>query len=213
MRKKKIRGHKRRWKRIEQWRQYNLDMNLAEYLLNVDDRFYAKIRVHPWSGFLLTNSIISEPRGKTRRKIFNALLDIYEDWKFKLEKQGIPFYLKIWLYEHRFSFSQVVCATGDNIDFYATTFSKSEIVNNKNDVDGSPQCYNWEHRLDEDHYDSSDIGEPFMYESKDAYDYEVKRLEKLLKKPHRKSIFNDTVGDERVVYSFKRGNIWLGECK
>ncbi|MBE0640389.1 MAG: hypothetical protein IH599_00025, partial [Bacteroidales bacterium] len=126
MRKKKIRGHKRRWKEIENWRLDNLDLNLTDYLLNERDRYYAKIRVHPWSGLSLTNSMTPEPTRKTKQKILKGLLDIYEDWKNQLDKLGQPYYLKIWLFEPRFSQSQVVCAIGNNVDFYENTFFKPE---------------------------------------------------------------------------------------
>jgi len=49
MRQKKIRGHNRRHKQIDKWRLDNLSLDLTDYLVNQRDRYYAKIRVQPWS--------------------------------------------------------------------------------------------------------------------------------------------------------------------
>ena len=88
MRQKKIRGHNRRHRQIDNWRLDNLSLDLTDYLLNERDRYYAKIRVHPWSGFSLTNSVTPQPTGKTKQKILNGLLDIYENWKTQLDSYG-----------------------------------------------------------------------------------------------------------------------------
>src|SRR4051812_38389727 len=126
VRQKKIRGHKRRNKHIDNWRLENLSFNLKDYLLNECERYYAKIRVHPWSGLSLTSSVTPEPTGKTKQKMLLGLLDIYEYWKNQLDKLGQSYYLKIWLFEPRFSQSQVVCAIGENVDFYENTFYKPD---------------------------------------------------------------------------------------
>lgn len=218
MRKKKIRGNKRRWKEIENWRLDNIDLNLTDYLLNERDRYYAKIRVHPWSGLSLTNSITPEPTRKTKQKMLNGFLDIYEDWKSQLDKLGQPYYLKIWLFEPRFSQSQVVCAIGDNVDFYENTFfkpEKSKILNadNYGKLKGRLESFNWDYRLDEDHYDNTEVGEPEIYASRQDYEDTKKWFSKLLKKPHRTNKFIEPIGDITESYSFKRGDIWLGGQK
>lgn len=216
VREKKIRGHKRRWKEIEYWRLDNLDLNLTDYLLNERDRYYAKIRVHPWSGLSLTNSITPDPTRKTKQKILNGLLDIYEDWKSQLDKLGQPYYLKVWLFEPRFSHSQVVCAFGDNVHFYENTFFKpevSKVLNSDNygRLKGRLESFNWDYRLDEDHYDNTEVGEPEIYASIQDYEYTKKWFAKLLKKPHRTNMLKEPIGDAIEFYSFKRGDIWLGE--
>ncbi|UJP64743.1 hypothetical protein [Mongoliitalea daihaiensis] len=218
MRKKKIRGHKRRWKEIESWRLDNLDLNLTDYLLNERDRYYAKIRVHPWSGLSLTNSMTPEPTRKTKQKILKGLLDIYEAWKSQLDKLGQPYYLKIWLFEPRFSQSQVVCAIGDNVDFYENTFfnpEKSKVLNEDNygELQGRLESFIWEYRLDEDHYDNTEVGEPEIYASRQDYEDIKIWFAKLLKKPHRTSKFKEPIGDITESFSFKRGDIWLGGQK
>jgi hypothetical protein len=215
MRLKKIRGHKRRWKEIENWRIENLDLKLTDYLLNERDRYYAKIRVHPWSGLSITNSVTPEPTGMTKQKMLIGLLDIYEDWKNQLDKLGQPYYLKIWLFEPRFSQSQVVCAIGDSIDFYINTFFKPEMgkelnIDTYRKLKARLEKLNWDYRLDEDYYDNTEVGEPEIYASRQDYEETKKWFAKLLKKPHRNCKFEEPIGETTESYLFKRGDLWLG---
>ncbi|MGE0078107.1 MAG: hypothetical protein AB7S48_09625 [Bacteroidales bacterium] len=218
MRQKKIRGHKRRWKEIENWRLDNLDLNLTDYLLNEKDRYYAKIRIHPWSGLSMINSVIPEPKAKTKQKMLNGLLDIYEDWKNQLDKMGQPYYLKVWLFEPRFSQSQVVCAIGDSIDFYENNFFKPQvdreiITDNYRKLKDRLDKLNWDYRLDEDYYENTEVGEPENYASRQDYEETKKWFQKLLKKPHRTYKFEEPIGETTESYSFKRGDLWLGGQK
>ena len=218
MRQKKIRGHNRRHKQLDNWRLDNLSLDLTDYLLNERDRYYAKIRVHPWSGLSLTNSLTPQPTGKTKQKMLNGLLDIYEDWKAQLDKLGQPYYLKVWLFEPRFSQSQVVCAIGDNVDFYENTFHKPDTnkaiqLDNYGTLKTKLSKLNWDYRLDEDHYYNTEVGEPENYASRRDYEDTVKWFDKLLKKPHRTYKFKEPIGEATESYSFKRGDIWLGEQK
>lgn len=215
MRQKKIRGHNRRHKQIDIWRLDNLSLDLNNYLLNERDIYYTKIRVHPWSGLSLTNSVTPEPTGKTKQKMLNGLLDIYEDWKKQLDKLGQPYYLKVWLFEPRFSQSQVVCAIGDNVDFYENSFYKPDTnktiqLDNYGSLKTKLSKLNWDYRLDEDHYDNTEVGEPEIYGSRQDYEYTLKWFGKLLKKPHRTDKYKEPIGKTIESYSFKRGDIWLG---
>ncbi|RXR18882.1 hypothetical protein [Flavobacterium stagni] len=218
MRQKKIRGHKRRHKQIDNWRLDNLSLDLTDYLLNERDRYYAKIRVHPWSGISLTNSITPQPKGKTKQKMLNGLLDIYENWKTQLDKLGKPYYLKVWLFEPRFSQSQVVCAIGDNVGFYENTFYKPDSdktiqLDRYGTLKTKLSNLNWDYSLDEDHYDNTLVGEPEIYVSRQDYEETVKWFDKLLKKPHRTQKFKEPIGETTELYSFKRGDVWLGGQK
>ncbi len=218
MRKKKIRGHNRLHKQIDNWRLDNLSLDLNDYLLNERDRYYAKIRVHPWSGISVTNSVTPEPTRKTQQKILNGLLDIYGDWKNQLDKLGQPYYLKVWLFEPRFSQSQVVCAIGDNVDFYENTFYKPETnkiiqLDKYGSIKTKLSKLNWEYRLDEDQYYNNEVGEAEIYASRQDYEETKMWFNKLLKKPHRIHKFIEPIGDTTESYSFKRGEIWLGGQK
>lgn len=165
----------------------------------------------------MTNSVTSEPTGKTKQKILNGLLDIYEDWKTKLDKLGQPYYLKVWLFEPRFSQSQIVCAIGDNVDFYENTFYKPDTNKNILDNYGSLKTriskLNWDYRLDEDDYYNTEVGEPEIYASRQDWEDKKKWFDKLLKKPHRTYKFKEPIGETTESYSFKRGDIWLGGQK
>lgn len=214
MRTKKIRGHKRRWKDIDPWlKTYkNLDLDyLKEY-----QRDYAKIRVHPWSGISLTNSQIPEPSGETKIKILSGLIDIYEAWKNQLDKLGENYYLKIWLFEPRFSNSQVVCAIGESIDFYENIFFKPDYskelrTKNYGRLQKEVSGFKWEYRLDEDHFDKSDLGIPELYANVEDYEADKRQYEKLLKKPHRTTKFKEPIGEATESHAIKKGDVWLGE--
>ena len=215
MRQKKIRGHSRRQKQIDIWRLDNLSLDLNDYLLNERDRYYTKIRIHPWSGISLTKSVTPEPTGKTKQKMLNGLIDIYEYWENQLNKLEQPYYLKIWLFDPRFSQSQVVCAIGDNVDFYENAFYKPEInktiqLDNFGSLKTKLSKLNWDYRIDEDHYDNNYVGEPEFYASRQDYEETKMWFDKLLKKPHRTHKFKEPIGAITESYLFKSGEIWLG---
>ncbi|MEL1246235.1 hypothetical protein AAEO56_18315 [Flavobacterium sp. DGU11] len=210
---KKIRGHKRRLKQIEYWKQFHLSTNLNEILYKWQDH-YAKIRIYPWNGFTTGNSHVPEPRGKTREAMLNGLFDIYENWKMQLDKMGEPYYLKIWLYEPNFSKSEVVCAIRDKLHKYDNTFLEAE--NNavlKTEPYGSArfkiEAMEWEHNIEEEHH-TNFVGEPGDYASLDDFNASRQFLKQMLKKPHRTTIYEEPIGDITEFYSFKRGNVWIG---
>ncbi|MEZ5008691.1 MAG: hypothetical protein R2753_11130 [Chitinophagales bacterium] len=214
MRIKKIRGHRRRWKAIDDWvAAYKvLDMDY----LKSRQRDYAKIRVHPWSSISMLNSEISSPKGATKRRILNGLIEIYDAWKNELDQLGAPYYLKIWLYEPRFINAQVVCAIGDCLDFYTNTFFKPDDSKKFNPKIYGPleeevSKFKWEYRLDEDHFDNETVGSPEMYETMKDYKSHKNWFEKKLTKPHRLMKLEEPIGEINEYYSFKRGAVWLGE--
>jgi hypothetical protein len=217
MRIRKIRGHKRRWKQIESWKNSNLNLDL--HYIKEYERNYTKIRIHPWSGLSLKNSIYPEPKRQTKLKMLNGLFDIYDQWKNQLDKLGKPYYLKIWLYDNRFSMSQIVCAIGEYVDFYAKTFNKSEkeeqINPNKYKVQLQPriELFHWESHLDEDHFDNTDLGQPEDYETIEEYLESKIWFKKLMKKPHKTVKFKEPIGDATESYSFEKGKIWIGKKK
>lgn len=214
MKTKKIRGHKRRWNDIDHWVETYKNLNL-DYLKEYQ-RDYAKIRVHPWSGISLTNSQTPEPKRRTKTKILNGLFEIYDSWKSELDKLGENYYLKIWLFEPRFANSQVVCAIGDYLDFYENTFyipdeSKKLTPENYGQLKNEIGNFNWEYRLDEDHFDNSEPGDPEQYATLADYEEDKRWFEKMLKKPHRTTKFKEPIGEATESYSFKKGDVWLGE--
>lgn len=208
-RKKKIRGHRKRQKQIELWKDKNILFNLTDYFLNGRrNYYYAKI---PWNYSSITNSNIPEPKGKTKQLLFAALLDIYDAWKVQLERLGEPYYLKIWLYEPRFSQSEVVCATGGRIEYYQNMFygpEKGKYINGPGHKNA--EQLNWECYIDEDHYDLNFIGNPEDYASLRDYKESEQWFSRLLKKPHRITHYENPDNSILKLYSFKRGNVWVG---
>lgn len=214
MKTKKIRGHKRRWKDIDEWvsnyKYLDLD-DLMEY-----ERDFAKIRVHPWSGISVTNSKTPEPTRETKKRILQGLIDIYEEWKSILDKTEQTYYLKIWLFEPRFSHSQVVCAIGEKIDYYNTLFCKPDNLNQF-----KPESYgriasqltefNWDFRLDEYQLDCSELGSPEEYESQTDYEEYKKWYQQIMRKPHRTIEYKDSLGETIESYLFRMGGVWLGQ--
>lgn len=218
MRQRKIRGQRRRQKSIDRWVRDTMSFGLVNYLISERDRCDAKIEVHPWSGISLTKGAIPEPIGKTKQKMLDGLLDIYECWKTQLDTLNQPYYLKLWLFEPRFSRSQVVCAIGDSLHFYDHTFFKPEVAKsllpaNYGNLKARLEKLRWEYYLDEDDYDNSTVGEPEQYASQQDFEYTQEWFNNLLKKPHRKVVFSEPIGDITESYSFKRGDVWVGEKK
>jgi len=213
MKAKKIRGHKRRWKDIDHWIQANKEIDL-DSLTNYQHN-YIKIRVYPWSEMTDINGQLPEPNGITKAKILNGLIEIYDMWKTEIEKLGEPYYLKIWLFEPRFSKSQVVCAIGEWLDFYESTFFKPEkskefSAENYGVLTSKIKEFNWEYRYDEEHLNNIEPGSPEDYTSLDGYEERKKWFDKMLKKPHRITDFKEPIGGATESYSFKKGNVWLG---
>ncbi|GAB3230108.1 hypothetical protein J0A67_16260 [Algoriphagus aestuariicola] len=212
MRQQKIRGHRRRHKHIEEWRLKNLDLRLD--LIQKYNGDHIDIVVHPWCDISIIDSAIPEPKGKTKYLMLSGLIDIYDSWKKQLDKIGQSYYLKIWLYEPRFSKSQVVCAVGDKISYYENIFFKSDNIarlepNNFGPIKSRIENLNWDWRVDEDHFDNNEVGEPGLYSTLADFEESKKWFTRTLRKPHRTTKIDETT----ELYSFKRGCIWLGGQK
>ena len=216
MRVKKIRGQRRRWKDINNWVELHKALDL-DYLES-SHRDYAKINVHPWSGISMLKSEFPIASGETRRRMIKGLFEIYKSWKLELDKLDEPYYLKIWFYDPHFSNSQVVCAKGNFLNFYESTFSKADIKKEISPNDfGSLMLeasqFDWEYRLDEYHLNNSVMGSREDYETLEEFEEEKKLLEDKLKKPHGTIKTEEAIGGATEFYSFKKGDVWLGEIK
>ncbi len=213
MRKQKIRGHRRRQKQIEKWRLENLEFRFD--LLEGYKKDHIDIVVHPWCDISIINSTFPEPKGKTKKLMINALFDIHDSWKQQLDSRGLTYYLKVWLYDERFSKSQVVCAIENKIDFYKNSFSKPIVSEEMNPsrFGNNPRLkeFNWELGVDEDFYDNSTVGDPEDYGTLKDY-YEMKKwFDRQLKKPHNKYLPEKITKDFFEYYGFVKGKVWLGE--
>ena len=215
MRKRRVRGHKRRWKQINKWINSSLSIDLQHLKTNETD--YVKIWIHPWSGLSLTNSTFPQPIGKTKKKITEGLIKIYKEWNSKLKQLDQPYYLAIWLYDNRFSKSQVVCAIEGSLDFYETTFRKGDeqktlkLNQYPNDLQNKLKPFKWVQHFDEDHFDNTTVGNIDEYTSIEDYlDYK-RWFNKKMKKPHLTTKIENPSSDIYEVYSFTSGNVWIGQ--
>lgn len=170
---KKIRGHKKIWKDIENWVSYNKNLDIN--YLKKRKRDYVKVWVSPYKNISITNSEFTPPKGKTRQKIINGIFEIYQNWELELEKLGIPYYLKIWHFPHNASKNQVVCAIEDFINFYDYTFFKPE--SNKTMPDKTLGL-TWEYHQQEHHITIDDIGNVEDFYTEDDYVSNKKWIEK-----------------------------------
>ena len=206
MRQRKIRGHKRIWKAIDNWVAQNKQLDVA--YLQSRQREYVKVWVQPFGNISVLNSEFAPPKGKTRQKLIAGLLEIHKNWKQQLDTLNEPYYLKIWFYNNDVSNSQVVCAIGDCLDFYENTFHKSEenkpFPNDNFDL-------KWEYRHSENHFTINDIGEPDEYYSMKDFLDNKKMIEKIMKNPKtRITKHKDESGKTTTYYSIKYADVWLG---
>lgn len=205
---KKIRGHKRIWKAIDNWVENSKKLDI-DYLKR-NQREYVKVWIQPYGNISVLNSEFAPPKGKTRKKIIAGLLEIYNSWKQELDKLNEPYYLRIWFYDNDVSNSQVVCAIGDCLDFYEKTFFNPE-ENKPFPIDNFG--LKWEHRHFENHVTTLDIGDPEDYYSMKDFNDNKKWVEGIMKNPKtRISEHKEHNGTTTTYYSIKFSDVWLGSA-
>ena len=213
MKTKKIRNYKQILNQIDEWRSQIIDLDID--VVRANQRDYAKIWVSPYSNLSLGNSAYPQPKGQARKAILKVLLDTYDSWKETLDTMDEPYYLKIWLFDQRFSQSQVVCGIKSFLDFYEDTFYKPKEQKkidpwNYGKLSSRIQSLDWQYAWDEEHFDNTSIGEIDEYATEKDF-YETRRWFKdRLQKPHRRSEYSDPDSDITEYYSFRRGTVWIG---
>lgn len=212
MKKQKIRGIKRKNKAIEQWIAENLPLRTD--LLETYQEDHCDIVVHPWCDYSISSSIIPPPKGKTKLLMIQGLIRIYNALKKQLDSIGQPYYLKIWLFNPRFSLSRVVCAVGENKKFYE---NQLEALNNAGlptnvFTNAHPLLtgFSWKRQDDDDCYSSNDLGSPEDYSSLEDYLEQEKWFFNLLKRPHKIVALGNAAGNFTEAHCFRRGDIWIG---
>lgn len=209
---KKIRGNKRRIKKIEKWRINNLLIDL-DYLEKTN-KDYVKIRIFPWNPVAMSLNNYPNPKGKLRKKIIESFFDIYESWAIQLKELGKPFYLKIWIFEPDIYDSQVVCAINDKIEYYENIFHKPETEKNitkssLEKISNRINDFNWSYSVEEyPIFENEYLRENFT--SDKDYLEEQKWLKSELRKPYREI---NQVREEitEKVFLIKGNEVWLGE--
>lgn len=209
---RKVRGNNRILKSIEEWKTYNLDLDL-EYLQS-SQRNYCKIWVSPFADISIRDSEIPSPKRKHRQEIIKGLLEIYNHWETQLNTLNKPYYLAIWLLEPRLEKSQVVCAIDSMIDFYDITFYKPKSQRkfpsqNYGKLTNQLDQFNWTYALDEDHFFQSDIDlEEDRYATKSDYLEMQKWYKRKLKQGIRSAPSNDD-----TFFAIQKGIAWIGTKK
>lgn len=196
------------WEQIDQWEEQQLKLDLEE--LKYHQRIYTKAELNPYSNYPSLNITHSAPSGKTRKKILTALLNIYESWNEQLQAFREPYYLKIWLYEPYITKSQVICATGDFIEFYKNSFFKPAAdkrmpVENYGILQKRIEKLSWEYAIHEEVVSETDIGERFEFDSETEYFRNKKQVVRRIQNSFRK-----TSQDGTSYYHTKYGAVWIG---
>ncbi len=204
----KIRGLGRRGRAIEQWRRAKLTLPSAR--LENDERPYAKLWIEPWANLFATE----EPRKGHRSEMLNALLDVYDGWHAQLQGLGLPFYLKVWLFEPRFMKSQVVCAIGDSQDFYQKTFTPATAnlpipTSRYFGLDQRLAEFEWKTHLDEHFYFESDF-DAVQLDGSEGMHAHRKGLLKRLQPGGYSSSDVDFMGKTTRAFAFPLGYVWVG---
>ena len=194
--KKKIRGFKRRVKAIDAWKNNNLDLDL-QYLEDYS-RDYVKVWIHPFyslSQYTLPNWY--------KRKVIDALLEIYDSYKKTLKENYEDYYLRVWIFEKDFMASQVVVAVGDMMKFYSNSFmndSKIESLNERLQTKNSLNL-EWQSAIHPIHYYESELQkylESGLYTQKEVKEIQTKSLSK-------------EIIQDKVVYVVKGDDVYIGK--
>jgi len=194
--KKKIRGWKNQVKKIEKWKNVNINLDIES--LKQKNRDYLKIWIDPWYRLIKRN-----PPNWYCKLILKSMIEIYMSCFKTLQEFGEPFYLKIWLYDSNFIKSQIVVATQDAFNFYDNVFEKNisdrRFPYEKYDTKGLElKNFNWE-RYIEDYVIFEKID--------DLSEVEASKLKKRAYKVQRTKYNNS----EDVCYRVKIGDILVGE--
>jgi hypothetical protein len=210
----KVRGHHRRQRQVELWRQRSLLLDLEA--LRAYERAYVKIHVPPWNGLALRNSPLLPPAGRTKVAMLAGLLDIHDSWKDQLDRQSEPYYLRVWLFEPHVESSQVVCATGTSLNFYDNVFHRADSQpaarpNGNGAMHDRFGKFTWQRCIDEAVYDNTDVGTASDYTSPEEFEQAKVWFNRLLQRPHRIEKLTTKVEEIEEVYYFKRGYVWVGQ--
>ena len=211
---RKIRGQRKLTQRIEGWRTANLELDLQQ--LAERQYEYVKVWISPWDNLRYKERDFTGPRSTHRTSIVQSLIDIYDSWEQQLNQLGEPFYLKIWLYEPRVTSSQVVCATGERINYYDTLFREPENQPTFPDlryksINDQLKQFNWEPRIDEEIIEN-DFWPIEGYATPEDYYFDQSLYRKLERSNHRREEYKS--GETKGIrYFVPKGTVWIGGRK
>ncbi|MCB9426332.1 MAG: hypothetical protein H6584_04810 [Flavobacteriales bacterium] len=196
----KIRGHKRRWRKIESSIKSNLtlDMDAVKRYKRGQFAYY----VFPWGGSTISMNPgkFKQPRGKTKAKMILGFINIYNSWKAQLESLNEPYYLKIWICEPNFSNSRVVyglgnCIEGFERDILIDEEKLHEWTNYGNEVRAELSKFDWATHVDEEIVE---------------IDSEIIKLKTDKNRTFRKGEYVDEDGEVKELLYFGKGLVYKG---
>lgn len=210
---KKIRGAKRRIRAIEKWKIKHLKID--EKYFTKYSRDYVKFFVDPWGSSLFSKSKFPQPNRIYKKLFIDSLFEIYYSWKNQLEDLNQPFYLKIWLFENDLKNSQVVCAVGNQIDFYEETFKEFE--NKKMSLKQSKHFhimndheeFKWKSKTEVNILEKNYLETIDDFRSKQEFQYMKKWWKNLIDK----NLLDEVISNEDEYFVFENDFVWLGELK
>ncbi|MFB9077962.1 hypothetical protein ACFFLS_04750 [Flavobacterium procerum] len=206
---KKIRGHRKIQKRIQNWIEQNGTINISDFLAN--KYCYAHVSFAPYCNISINNNSIAEPTAKTRKHIILGLQEIYNNWRIELDKFNQPYFLKIYLFEPRISKSQVICAIGkEKIEYYEKFFRPAYYKNDSNFQKILSADFKWKTHSDDDIYSEQELLTPeSYYHIVEDYNYCKKLLKKLQKKNYTKVKTENEYGEDYLYY-VPKGKVLIG---
>ncbi|MBD3922923.1 hypothetical protein H8B09_29720 [Paenibacillus sp. PR3] len=199
---KKIRGMKRRARKLSSWTEYHKQLDIESLLKH--NKEYVKVWIKPFYNlhYINANKVGKKnPPKKFRKQIIFRLIEIFMSWEEKLEQLKQPFYLKIWLADPEFMDSQVVAALGDEIEYYNNIFMNNEEHKQFSIIVRHPLIdqFVWERCINGYYVWESDL-----------------ETEKEINEVRRKAIRTDeTIINERVerMYFINTGDMWTGSIR
>lgn len=212
MKTKKLRGHNRIFKNIEDWKNDSLHLDLED-LANYK-RHYEKVWVRPFGDISITGASIPKPKRLARKLIIEGLLEIFNSWESQLKTLDKPYYLAIWLNEPYIENSQVVCAIDDFLNFYDVTYYRPEQqkkmpTQNYGKLKNELDALNWIYALDEYHFTNEDIAEAEdIYTNKKDYLAAQKWYRRQLER-------NPIISKDKHITNYRttKGMVWIGTRK
>ncbi|MDP5201064.1 hypothetical protein [Flavobacterium sp. DG2-3] len=205
----KVRGHKRIQRKIKKWTASKKNINISDFLANQYD--YVYLDIEPYCNISIGNTNFSEPKGKTRKDIIWGLEEIYNNWKIELDKLGIEYFLKIYLFESNISKSQVICSIGDKIGYYENYFRRIDVskkILNFHKMLNSD--FIWESYSDDFIYSEKELLTSIeYYAGKEDCNYSIRFLQKLKNSNYTKIEVNTDDGLDNLYY-VPKGIVWIG---
>ncbi len=118
--KKKIRNWPTLIKRLATLKEEHLFHSLDHMKSSLEDShsFYMKLYVDPFYRLEKRN-----PPLWFRKLFIQALCDVYDNWQQYAQQLGIPYYLKIWIFEPNFTQSQIAFGIDERITWYENLFT------------------------------------------------------------------------------------------